>query len=63
MEKEAASAGLFESGGQKIPKLQILTASDVIAGQRPRMPFGHVESLKKATREREDRQGRLLKGA
>lgn len=63
MEKEAASAGLFESGGQKVPKLQILTASDVIAGRRPRLPFGHVESLKKTQREGMDskeKQGKLF---
>jgi site-specific DNA-methyltransferase (adenine-specific) len=60
MEREAAAAGLFESGGQKIPKVQILTAAQVIAGQRPRLPFGHVESLKRASREREDRQGDLF---
>ena len=60
MEREAAAAGLFESGGQKFPKLQILTAAEVIAGQRPRVPFGHVESLKKASREPQERQGDLF---
>ena len=60
MEKEAAAAGLYESGGQKIPRLQILTAVDVIAGQRPRLPFGHVESLKKAKRETGEKQGELF---
>ena len=57
---EAAAAGLYESGGQKFARVQILTAAQVIAGQRPRLPFGHVESLKKAAREREDRQGELF---
>ncbi len=60
MEKEAASAGLYESGGKKFARLQILTAADVIDGKRPQVPFGHTESLKKASRETEDRQGRLL---
>jgi site-specific DNA-methyltransferase (adenine-specific) len=60
MEKEAAAAGLFESGGQKIPRLQILTAAQVIAGHRPRTPFGHVESLKKAGREKSENQGDLF---
>jgi site-specific DNA-methyltransferase (adenine-specific) len=59
MQKEAASAGLYDSGGGKIPRLQILTAAEVIEGKRPQVPFGHTESLKKATRETEDRQGRL----
>ncbi|MBI4721126.1 MAG: site-specific DNA-methyltransferase, partial [Chitinivibrionia bacterium] len=31
MEKEAASAGLYETGGQKIPRIQIFTAEQVIA--------------------------------
>ncbi len=60
LEKEAASAGLYDSGGGKVPRLQILTAADVIEGKRPQVPFGHTESLKKASRETEDRQGQLL---
>ncbi len=60
MEKEAASAGLYDSGGGKMPRLQILTAAEVIDGKRPQVPFGHTESLKTANRETEDRQGRLL---
>ena len=60
MEKEAASAGFYETGGRKFLKLQILTAAQVIDGERPKVPFGHTESLKKASRESEDQQGRLL---
>ncbi len=60
MEKEAASAGLYDSGGGKVPRLQILTAAQVIDGKRPQVPFGHTESLKKASRESEEQQGRLL---
>ena len=60
MEKEAASAGFYETGGQKLLKLQILTALQVLDGKRPHVPFGHTESLKKASRESEDRQARLL---
>jgi site-specific DNA-methyltransferase (adenine-specific) len=60
MEKEAASARLYDSGGGKVPRLQILTAAEVIEGKRPKVPFGHTESLKKASRETENRQGRLL---
>ncbi len=60
MDKEAASAGLYESGGKKFAKLQILTAAEVIDGRRPQVPFGHTESLKKASRETDDRQARLL---
>ena len=60
MEKEAASAGFYETGGRKFLKLQIMTAAQVIGGKRPQVPFGHTESLKKASRESEDQQGRLL---
>ncbi len=60
MEKEAASAGLYDSGGGKIARLQIFTAAQVIDGKRPQVPFGHTESLKKASREIDETQGRLL---
>jgi hypothetical protein len=60
MEKEAASAGFYETGGRKLLKLQILTAAQVIVGKRPLVPFGHAESLRKASRESQDRQARLL---
>jgi DNA modification methylase len=60
MEKEAASAGLYDSGGGKVPRLQILTAAEVIEGKRPQVPFGHTESLKKASRETDEAQARLL---
>ena len=56
----AASAGFYETGGRKFLKLQILTAAEVIDGKRPQVPVGHTESLKKASRESEDQQGRLL---
>ena len=60
MEREAASAGLYETGGRKFSRLQILTAEQVIEGKRPAVPFGFTESLKKAFREADDRQGKLL---
>ncbi len=60
MDKEAASAGFYESGGRKFPRVQILTAEQVIDNRRPQVPFGFTESLKKATRETEERQGKLL---
>ena len=44
----------------KFPRLQIFTAAQVMEGKRPQVPFGHTESLKKAGRETEDLQGRLL---
>lgn len=60
MEKEAASAGFYETGGRKFPRVQILTAAQVIDDRRPQVPFGFTESLKKAGRETEDRQGKLI---
>jgi hypothetical protein len=60
MEKEAASAGFYETGGRKFLKLKILTAAQVIDGKRPQVPFGHTESLKKASRESDAQQARLL---
>ena len=60
MEKEAAAAGIYETGGQKISRIQILTAAEVIDDRRPQTPFGHTESLKKASRETGEEQGELL---
>ncbi len=60
MAKEAASAGFYETGGRKFPRLQILTAAEVIDDRRPQVPFGFTESLKKASREADGRQGELL---
>jgi len=60
MEKEAASAGFYETGGKKFPRVQILTAEHVIDNRRPQVPFGFTESLKKAGRETDERQGSLL---
>jgi site-specific DNA-methyltransferase (adenine-specific) len=52
MTKEAVNAGYYETGGQKIPKIQILTVEDILAGKRPQTPFGHTESYKRAEAER-----------
>ena len=61
MEKEAISAGFYETQGFKAPKIQILTAAQIIHGERPKVPFGHTESLKKATAEQgEKRQPTLF---
>lgn len=60
MEREAASAGFYETGGRKFPRIQILTAAQVIDDRRPQVPFGFTESLKKAGRETEDKQGVLF---
>lgn len=51
MEREASAAGLYETGGQKVPRLQILTAEQVVAGHRARVPFGFSEGYRQAERE------------
>ncbi len=59
MEKEAAAAGLYETGGIKVPRIQILTAEQILDNRRPQVPFGFTEGFKKASRE-ETKQDRLL---
>ncbi len=59
MEREAASAGMYETGGMKVPRLQILTAAQILDNRRPQVPFGFTEGFKKAARE-ETSQDRLL---
>jgi site-specific DNA-methyltransferase (adenine-specific) len=60
MEREAASAGIYETGGMKVPRLQILTAAEILDNRRPQVPFGFTEGFRKAGQEKEDRQPKLL---
>ncbi len=62
MIKEAASAGFYETGGQRVPRVQILTAEDLIDGKKPQTPFGFTEGYKAAAEEDQasEKQGRLL---
>jgi site-specific DNA-methyltransferase (adenine-specific) len=60
MDREAASAGFYETGGMKFPRLQILTATQILDGRRPQVPFGFTEGFKIAKREDEDRQTKLF---
>ncbi len=60
MTKEAASAGFYETGGRKFPKIQLFTIAQLLDGRKPEVPFGHVEGFRKAGREREGKQGSLL---
>ena len=46
MEKEAASAGFYETGGMKFPRVQILTAAQVLDNRRPQVPFGFTEATR-----------------
>lgn len=52
MTKEAASAGFYETGGKRFPKIQMLTIAQIFDGRKPEVPFGHVEGFKKAPKEK-----------
>jgi site-specific DNA-methyltransferase (adenine-specific) len=60
MEREAASAGMYETGGMKVPRLQILTAAQILDNRRPQVPFGFTEGFRKAGQEKEDKQPKLF---
>jgi site-specific DNA-methyltransferase (adenine-specific) len=60
MEREAASAGMYETGGMKVPRLQVLTAAEVLDNRRPQVPFGFTEGFKRAGREQSEAQGKLI---
>jgi len=57
---EAAAAGLYDTGYGSFPRLQIVTIADLFAGKRPQIPFGHSEGFKKAAKEKDEKQGKLL---
>ncbi len=59
MVREAAAANFYETGGMRFPKVQILTAAEVIAGKRPQVPFGFTEGFKKAVREASTAQSKM----
>ena len=61
VESEAASAGFYELGGRKYPRLQIITVEQALAGTKPAIP--HIDTgaaFKRAEREEADKQERLL---
>jgi len=60
MEREAASAGFYETGGRRFPRVQILTAAQILDDCRPQVPFGFTGGFKAAKREEEDKQPKLL---
>src|SRR5438105_2117980 len=39
MERQAVAAGFYETGSKKFPKLQILTAEQILDNRRPQVPF------------------------
>jgi DNA modification methylase len=61
MIKEAASAGFYQLGNKKYPKVQIITIEKALQGAKPAIPL--VDSgaaFKKANLENSSEQGRLL---
>jgi site-specific DNA-methyltransferase (adenine-specific) len=52
MQREAASAGFFDTSFGKFPKLQIITIAQLMAGMRPDLPrHGTSEGFRRAPRE------------
>jgi hypothetical protein len=51
---------LWTTGGMKVPRLQILTAAQILDNRRPQVPFGFSEGFKIAEREKSGGQGELL---
>jgi site-specific DNA-methyltransferase (adenine-specific) len=45
------AAGLYETGGMKVPRLPILAAAQILDNRGPQVPFGFNEVFKKAGRE------------
>ena len=62
MEKEAVTAGFYQTDYGKFPKIQILTIAALFAGQKPAMPWLDPEAFKKAAREdmSTGKQGKLI---
>jgi site-specific DNA-methyltransferase (adenine-specific) len=60
MKREASASDFYETGGRKFPKVQIFTIEELLDGRSPQVPFGFTEGFRKATREKEDRQPKLL---
>jgi site-specific DNA-methyltransferase (adenine-specific) len=56
MEREAASAGFYETGSMKFPRLQILTAAEILDNRRPQVPLDFREGFRRASRESDKRQ-------
>lgn len=51
MEKEAVTAGFYQTDYGKFPKIQILTIADLFAGKKPQMPWLDPTAFKKAAQE------------
>ena len=51
MEKEAVTAGFYQTDYGKFFKIQILTIEDLFAGKKPHMPWLDPMAFKKAAQE------------
>lgn len=51
MEKEAVTAGFYQTDYGKFPKIQILTIEDLFDGKKPQMPWLDPATFKKTARE------------
>jgi len=51
MEREAVTAGFYQTDYGKFPKIQILTIEDLFSGKKPHMPWLDPTTFKKAARE------------
>ena len=51
MEKEAVTAGFYQTDYGKFPKIQILTIEDLFTGKKPQMPWLDPNAFKKAAQE------------
>jgi site-specific DNA-methyltransferase (adenine-specific) len=60
MVREAAASGVYETGGMKVPKVQLLTIAELLDGKKPQVPFGFIEGFRTAPREKRSDQGQLL---
>lgn len=60
MTREAAASGLYKTGTFTAPRLQILTAEELLEDKRPQVPYGFTEGFKRAEKENTTAQARLL---
>lgn len=51
MDKEAVTAGFYQTDYGKFPKIQILTIEALFSGKKPQMPWLDPDAFKKAARE------------
>lgn len=62
MDKEAVTAGFYQTDYGKFPKIQILTIEALFSGKKPQMPWLDPDAFKKAARENTNsgKQERLI---